>query len=320
MPLLKPEKVNHPVWQFNGHLQTIAPNLRRKVEDVLYQRERIDTWDDDFLDLDWSVKGSDTLLIATHGLAGNSNMAYIRGIIRMANDQGWDALAWNYRGCSGEPNRRLYSFHAGKTDDLAWVIQHAFQKKEYKHIYLVGVSLGGNISLKLTGEWGEHVPYPIRKVVAISAPLDMYETSLHLIKGWNRIYSRRYLKQYKEMLSLKQQMFPEAWDYAHAFASPDLHLFVERFTAPSFGFADAKEYLFSQSAMHYLEKIRIPSLLINADNDPFLTAPSFPEAFAEQSNYFYFLKSLGGGHVGFEEKNQTRYNWVEKRIMQYLTT
>lgn len=319
MPLLPEIKINHPVWQFNGHLQTIIPNMLRRVEGVQYQRERIETWDHDFLDLDWSRVGSDTLLIATHGLAGSSDAGYIKGLVKIANDHGWDALAWNYRGCSGEPNRNLYSFHGGKSDDLQWVIRHACEQQRYKHIYLAGISMGGNITMKLLGEWGEMIPFPVRKAVAISVPMDMYATSFHLIRGWNKIYSNRYLRQYKEMLRLKQQKFPDAWDYDHVFASPNLHLFVERFTAPSFGFRDAEMYLTTQSSLHFIDQIRIPTLLMNADNDPFLTERSYPKESARNSEFVHFLKTSGGGHMGFDEKGKPKYNWMERQTMEFFS-
>lgn len=318
MPLLSSEKIDTPIWQFNGHLQTILPNLRRKVDGVLYQRERINTWDDDFLDLDWSTKKSKTLVILSHGLAGSSDAAYIKGFVRLINQNGWDALAWNYRGCSGEPNKHIYSFHAGKTDDLAWVIKHAHQTGRYDEIHLVGISMGGNITLKLLGEWGEKIPYPIKKAIAISTPVDMFGTSLQLIKGWNKIYSNRYMRQYKEMLKLKEEKMPNVVDFQHIYQSDNLHTYVERFTAPSFGFKDAQHYLESQSALQYIPKISVPSLLMNADNDPFLTKKSFPEQEARQSSYFYFLKTINGGHVGFDEKTRPHHNWMERRSMEFL--
>lgn len=318
MPLLSPEKIRSPFWQYNGHLQTIAPNVFRKVEGVQYRRERLSTWDDDFLDLDWSQQGSRSLVIISHGLAGSSEVTYMKGLVKAVNDAGLDALAWNYRGCSGEPNRKLFSFHGGKSDDLQWVIQHASSTGKYDGIYLIGVSMGGNITLKLLGEWGEQVSFPVKAAVAISVPLDLYKTSLHLVKGWNRMYSNRYLRQYKEMLRAKEGLFPDAWDYRRVYQSENLHLFVENFTAPSFGFRDAREYLCTQSASHFIGDIRIPALLINAENDPFLTSGSFPVEVADRSDFFYFLQTNNGGHVGFDEVRRPRHTWMEHRALEFL--
>lgn len=319
MTLLKRELVNSPIWQFNGHLQTIIPNVRRKVEGVTYERERIATWDDDFLDLDWSRKNSDTLVIISHGLAGSSDGGYMKGFVKAVNSIGWDALAWNYRGCSGVPNKKLFSFHGGKTDDLEWVFQHAAATGRYQTIHLIGVSMGGNITLKLLGEWSDNAPSYLGKAVAISVPVQMMETSLHLVKGWNRIYSNRYMKQYKEMLARKEQHFPEAWDYEYVYKATNLHTFVERFTAPSFGFSNAEHYLGTQSSLHYIPKIRRSTLLINADNDPFLTPASYPEGLASSSDFFHFLVTRNGGHVGFDEKRPSALTWMERRTLQFLT-
>mgnify|MGYP003551700944 FL=1 len=320
MPILKPELVEVPFWQFNGHLQTILPNLNRKVEGICYVRERIDTWDNDFLDLDWSKVGSEKLVIISHGLAGNSDAGYVKGLVKIVNENHWDALAWNNRGCSGTPNNNFYSFHAGKSDDLELVIRHACEQHHYKEIYLIGVSMGGNVILKMLGEWRETIPYPVKGAIAISTPIDMYSTSLHLIKGWNKIYSKRYLKQYKEMLLLKSMMFEsqENMDVKNMLSSENLHVFADRYTAPSFGFKNAEDYLKSQSSLHFLENIKIPTLLINADNDPFLTATSYPDELAKKSDYFHFLKTINGGHAGFADKNQQIYSWVDHRSISFL--
>lgn len=320
MPILSSEVVPVPFWQFNGHLQTILPNYKKKVDGVSYERERLSTWDDDFLDLDWSKKGSDTLVIISHGLAGSSQEGYMKSLVKISNENGWDALAWNYRGCSGEPNKKLYSFHGGKCDDLEWVIQHAIKNHGYQEIFLVGVSMGGNILLKMLGEWGDNYISQVKASVAISTPVDMYNTSVHLIKGWNRIYSDRYLKQYKDMLVKKSQLFDADGnlDFKYVYSAENLHDFADRFTAPSFGFKNVEEYLKTQSSIHYLRNIRIPTLLINADNDPFLTETCYPFDEAQDSDYFYLLKTINGGHVGFAEKNYETYSWADKRAIRFF--
>lgn len=318
MPVLDKINVEVPAWQFNGHLQTIVPNMMRKVEGVQYIRERIHTWDNDFLDLDWSVKGHDKLVILSHGLAGNSAAGYIKGLVKAFNENGFDALAWNFRGCSGEPNKNLYSFHGGKTDDLDWVIQYVIQNKAYKRIDLIGISMGGNVTLKLLGEYGENVPSPIKKAVAISVPVDMFSTSFHLVKGWNLMYSNRYMRQYKEMLKEKEKLFQGSWDFEKAYKAENLHSFVEYFTAPSFGFQNAEQYLKTQSAIHFLEHIKIPTLLLNADNDPFLTKSSYPFNTAKQSDFLHLQVTLNGGHVGFDEKQKSQYNFMERTSLSFM--
>lgn len=144
---MKNDCYNPPALLRNGHLQTIFPSLFRKVPGVRYLRERIDTPDGDFLDLDWSRTGSRRLAVLSHGLEGNSRRHYIRGMVRVLNSVRIDTLAWNHRGCSGEPNRTLRMYHNGVIDDLDLVVRHAVEKGEYRSVFLVGFSLGGNLSL-----------------------------------------------------------------------------------------------------------------------------------------------------------------------------
>ena len=318
MPLLPSPLIIPPVTQPNGHLQTIIPNLRRKVQGVDFQRSRIETWDDDFLDIDWLKGGSNKIAIITHGLAGNSRAEYVKGIAKVLCQSGYDIAAWNMRGCSGEPNRLLHSFHGGKTDDLHFVVEHVAQNLHYEDIALVGISMGGNVTLKYVGEYAGKMPSLVKRAFAASVPVDMLACSLHLIKGWNLIYSRRYLNQYKDMLRLKEKMFFGKFNFKHAYEAADLHQFVERVTVPMFHFGTAEHYLNSQSALNYLHEIQIPTLLVNADNDPFLTDTCFPKQQAEASSNFYLEIVHNGGHVGFEEKETSDINWLEKRVLRWL--
>lgn len=318
MPLLPNHTIVPPRSQPNGHFQTIIPNLTRKIAGVEFERERISTWDNDFIDLDWIKNGHKKLVIITHGLAGNSRAEYVKGISKILSNNKYDVLAWNFRGCSGEPNLKLASFHGGKTDDLDWVIQHANKLGIYKSIYLVGVSMGGNITLKYVGERKNKLHKIIKKAFAVSAPIDMLATSFQLISGWNQIYSRRYLKQYIAQLKLKEVLFPGQWDFNKVYKSANLHDFVENFTSKIFGFKNAEEFLNSQSAVNYLEHISIPTILVNADNDPFLTPKSFPKNIAENSDFFHFEMTINGGHVGFMEKEDSEYNWMEKRVLDFF--
>ncbi|UOQ74350.1 YheT family hydrolase [Hymenobacter cellulosilyticus] len=146
---------------FNGHVQTIVPSLWRSVPDVTYQRERVETPDGDFLDLDWSRQAAgsaDTLAIVSHGLEGDAGRPYVRGMVRALKRAGLDALAWNYRSCSGEMNRLVRSYHLGDTDDLDFVIRYALATGRYRRIFLTGFSAGGNVTLKYLGENPDRVP------------------------------------------------------------------------------------------------------------------------------------------------------------------
>ena len=152
MPIVHPSSYRPPLFFKNGHLQTIYPNLFRHVAGVSYLRQRISTPDDDFLDLDWSPVGADRVAILAHGLEGNSTRPYVFGMVRALNRSGWDAVVWNFRGCSGEPNQKVRFYHSGDTEDLHTVLTCVHQRSCYKTSALIGFSLGGNVILKYLGE------------------------------------------------------------------------------------------------------------------------------------------------------------------------
>ena len=165
MPLLQSSTYQRPKYLFNGHLETVYPSIFRKLELIPTQKERIETHDGDFLEIDWHQRGNSKLVVISHGLEGNSSRAYILGMAKEALNNGFDVLAWNYRGCGAELNRKAIFYHSGATYDLDTIIQHA--SKKYEEIFLIGFSLGGNLTLKYLGEKRERTP-KIKKGVAIS--------------------------------------------------------------------------------------------------------------------------------------------------------
>jgi predicted alpha/beta-fold hydrolase len=173
MPVILTSTYRAPCMLRNGHLQTVYPYLARRLAPVIYRRERIDTPDGDFLDLDWSKSGDNKLAILSHGLEGSSHRHYMIGMAKMLNRNGWDALAWNYRSCSGEINRRLRWYHNGAIDDLNCVVRHAVKTGNYRSIALIGFSLGGNLTLVYLGSMGMNLDARIGKAVVFSAPCDL---------------------------------------------------------------------------------------------------------------------------------------------------
>ncbi len=285
MPVVFESTYKPPFGFSNGHIQTIFPQLR-KVHGVQYTRERIETPDEDFLDLDWAIKGSNRLAILSHGLEGNTQRQYVLGMIRALHRRGWDALAWNYRGCSGEPNRLLRWYHSGDTGDLDTVIEHAAAHRRYSEIVLIGFSLGGNITLKYLGERSEAASKRISKAVALSVPCELKSSAIRLAKYANTLYMKRFLRSIHEKILEKAQRMPNAIDAA---GFERIRTFTEldnRYTAPIHGFRDADDYFQRSSARQFLPGIRIPTLLINARNDPFLAEESFP--FDEAKVQFLF--------------------------------
>ncbi|MDA8134345.1 MAG: alpha/beta fold hydrolase [Desulfobacteraceae bacterium] len=312
-----PENLYTPPFLFgNGHVQTIFPVLFRKVESILYERERITTVDKDFLDLDWSVKGHDRLAVISHGLEGDSHRAYVKGMVKAVNDGGWDALAWNYRSCSGEPNRLLRSYHNGVTDDLSRVIDHAGGKRPYKEIALIGFSLGGNLTLLYLGR---ETPNPlVKKAVAFSVPCDLAESAKVLAKPVNRLYMKRFLILLHEKIKAKMKLMPGLMDDNGYGDIKDFKAFDDRYTAPIHGFKSAEDYWEKCSSKPYLPHIRIPTLIVNAINDPFLPEACFPVQEARANQHITLLMPRTGGHVGFVAFNRQNLYWSEKQAVDFL--
>jgi uncharacterized protein len=312
-----PENNYTPPFLFgNGHLQTLFPGIFRKINSVFYKRERIKTFDKDFLDIDWSTNKHKRLAIISHGLEGNTNRAYVKGMVKAINDNGWDALAWNYRSCSGEPNCLVKSYHNGSTDDLDLVIQHAKQKYPYKEIALVGFSLGGNLTLLYLGR---QQPDPIvKKAVAFSAPCDLKSSAEGLAKPANKIYMKRFLVMLHQKIKAKMKILPGLIDDKGFEKIKDFKTFDDRYTAPIHGFKNADDYYKKCSSKPFIRNIRIPTLIINARNDPFLPQACYPVKEAEANKFVTLKIPESGGHVGFVAFNKHNLYWSEKMAVNFL--
>ena len=306
-----------PRFLSNGYLQSILPTLFRRLDDSHLQRERIDTDDGDFLDLDWSRVGSDTLVIVSHGLEGHSRRPYVLGTVREANRHGHDALAWNFRSCSGEMNRLPRMYHSGATDDLHRVVLHARQQG-YQQIHLVGYSMGGNLSLVYAGREADLLPAEVKSVAAFSVPCDLKGSARQLAKWQNRIFMWRFLRDLKEKMADKAQRFPQRVSLNGYDDMRTFQQFDDRYTAPLHGFRDAEDYWQQSSSLRYLEQIRIPALLVNARNDPFLSPSCFPEQIAAAHPLLTLEMPASGGHVGFIRRNADQTYWMEQRAMAFI--
>jgi predicted alpha/beta-fold hydrolase len=311
----KPEPYSPPLFLFSPHLETIYPAILRKVILQPFVRERISTPDNDFLDLDWLQQGSDKLVIISHGLEGNSQRAYIRGMAKVFFTDGYDVLAWNYRGCSEELNRQLRFYHSGATDDLNVVVDHAIDNKKYRAIFLVGFSLGGNITLKFLGE--KEPRMEIKKAVAISVPMDLQTSCEKISRPSNWIYSYRFLKSLKAKVIKKAALLPEL-DISKIDRIKTLMQFDDRYTAPLHGFESAVDYYTRCSSLHFLNDIERPTLIINTLNDPFLSKECFPSGELKDHPYVTLEILLRGGHVGFAQFNKNGLYWSEQRTLDFI--
>jgi predicted alpha/beta-fold hydrolase len=306
-----------PFFLAGAHLETIYPALLRRVQLVPYTRERIVTPDDDFLDLDWLQKTSERLAIISHGLEGNTSRPYVKGMAKALFENGFDVLAWNFRGCSEEMNRQLRFYHSGATDDLDTVVKHVMTNKPYKEIYLVGFSLGGNITLKYLGE--RKVPALIRKAVVFSVPMDLKTSCEKISRPANRIYSNRFLRSLKSKILIKSKVRKEL-DTSHLAGIKTLAAFDDLYTAPLHGFANAADYYDRCSSLRFVSDIDTDTLIVNTLNDPFLSPECFPAALLENHPRVKLEIPARGGHVGFTLFNKNGLYWSEQRALEFYRT
>lgn len=319
MPLLPPPSYRPPRHQWNRHLQTILPNVLRRVENIRYARERLELADGDFLDLDWSrtnsIRPTGKLAILTHGLLGNASRPYMLGMASAFNRVGWDVLAWNMRGLGGEPNRLERMTTHGGSDELAAVIGHALQAGTHDHITLVGFSKGGNIALKYAGEQQYGIPAAIKSVVAISAPCDVLGSVAAM--GDQSLYARMFRNKFKRFALSKKDTIGKA-TLDKLLKHNTLMQMTEHYIAPLHGFSGAEDYCIRCSSLPHLPHIRVPSLLLNAQNDPVLSPSCSPRDIAAQSEFLFLETPRLGGHVGFGRANN-QPTWAEWRTVDFVT-
>lgn len=302
MQLTETQKYQPPYWLFNGHLQTIIPSQFRKVDNLSYQREKLSTPDHDFLLLDWSGEPSSKLAIISHGLEGDSHRPYIKGMARAFVRAGYEVLAWNFRGCGGQINHQLRFYHSGATDDLDLIVQHALRRRQYQEAVLVGFSLGGNLTLKYLGERGNNLPATIKKGITFSVPLDLHGSAVKIGEASNFLYSHRFLTNLKKKIEEKVLLMPEALTTDYFSQIKNLKDFDDFYTAPLHGFRDAVDYYTQCSSLSFLKDIRLPTLVVNALNDPFLSHKCYPVEAFQNHAYVNLLTPEEGGHVGFMHK------------------
>lgn len=305
-------------WPFqNGHFNTLYTSLARKVHQLDFNRERIDLIDGDFLDLDWMKNGKSKLVILSHGLEGNSRGTYIQGMMKHFLDKGYDALAWNCRGCSGEINRKAFYYNSGVSHDLSEVVDHVISNKSYDEIFLIGFSMGGNITLKYLGEKGTSISPKIKGSVAFSTPVDLRGCSFKLDIGFNKIYTKNFLKTLKIKVQLKEDLIrSEGFDPDDIYKCKNLNQFDNIFTGPLHGYIDAEDYYTRASSKQFISKIEIPTLLVNASDDPFLTESCYPLEIKTKN--FTFERTDFGGHVGFGHFRPYAPLWSEERAYRFL--
>lgn len=274
--------------------------------------------DGDFLDVDWSKKGSDRLVILLHGLEGDSHRPYIKGMVKSMNKESWDTLSVNFRGCSGENNRTPRAYHSGETDDLKFLITKAIKEHQYKHIHLVGFSLGGNVVLKYAGQYHNDLPEEVCSVTGISVPCELGDSAIEISKPSNKIYLKRFLRTLKLKVKEKEVLTEDKVDIKKVLKSKDFFEFDDLYTAPVHGFTSGKEYWYLSSANRFLKNINIPCLIINALDDTFLANSCYPFELARNHPYIHLETPKYGGHVGFTTFGKEGTFWTESRTIKFI--
>ncbi|HMQ46694.1 MAG TPA: alpha/beta fold hydrolase [Saprospiraceae bacterium] len=301
----------------NGHVNTIYASVFRPMPALQYQRERLTTPDLDFIDLDWSVVGSDSFALILHGLESSTERPYIKWMVQRFNQAGWDAAALNFRGCSGEPNRLLRSYHIGETDDTHFVLESILQQKDYRRVVLVGFSLGGNVVLKYLGENASRLPKALKAGVAFSVPCDIITANVEIHKWHNKLYLLNFMKSLNEKIAIKRSFFDDQMPMPQKRPST-FHEFDGHFTAPIHGFESAEHYWTANSCIHFLPRLARPALLVNALDDSFLSAPCYPYDVARTSSNLFLETPLSGGHVGFTTQLGKGAFWSEDRAIEFI--
>ncbi|TJY33920.1 YheT family hydrolase [Pontimicrobium aquaticum] len=316
MPII--ESAYKPKYFFrNGFVSTVYSGLIRRVSNVNQERERITLSDGDFIDLDWSYSTEKTnkVIVVLHGLEGNAQRPYMTGVAKLFNQNLVDAVCVNFRGCSGEPNLKYRSYHSGATEDLEDIVNHLISVKHYTEIYFHGISLGGNMVLKYVGE-RNNAPNQIKGVVAVSVPCDLYGSCKELHTFKNRLYHNNFKKYLVNRLKIKQKQHTDKLSVNEVNSIKTLMDFDDVYTSKSHGFKDALDYYRQCSSLQFLPNIKIPTLIINALNDSFLSAECYPVKEAKENDCLYLEMPKHGGHVGFISKNNIYYN--EQRALEFF--
>lgn len=304
-----------------GHLQTVYPSLFRKQLEFDTATERLETDDGDFIDVHWAGSGrrrDPSLVIVSHGLEGHGHRKYVRGMMRAFMDQGWDSVSYTQRGCGPEINRNPGMYHSGFTDDLHSIVSLAVDRG-YAAIALVGFSMGGNQTLKYLGENPDRVPPQVRAAVAVSVPCDLEGSAEMLGRRRNRVFMRYFLRTLRKKVRAKNRQYPELYSLDGLDRIRTFEEFDGRYTAPVFGFDSATDYWRRCSSLRFLSGIRVPSLILNAANDPFLSPSCYPVEQAGKSTSLTLEIPKAGGHVGFPVLGNGNRYWSEMRAAAFVS-
>jgi predicted alpha/beta-fold hydrolase len=296
-----------PRWLPGGNLQTLWPALFARTAPAPpphYRRERWDTPDGDFIDVDFvdamPANSAAPMLVLFHGLEGSSMSHYAQAFAHRAAALGWAYAVPHFRGCSGELNLAPRAYHSGDFEEVGWILRR-LRERQRQPLYAAGVSLGGNALLRWAEEAGDSAAGTVRALAAVSSPIDLAAGGHAIGRGFNRhVYTRMFLRTMKPKALRKWQQHPGLFDRQQLIEARTLHDFDNVFTAPLHGFRDTEDYWQRASAKPHLRRIRIPALVLNARNDPFVPAHSLPGPH-EVGRCVTLWQPGHGGHVGFPQ-------------------
>ncbi|MGM5632041.1 alpha/beta fold hydrolase [Apibacter raozihei] len=299
----------------NAHLSTIIPGAIKKYPVPPYSREKLELPDGDFLLLDWWINDStDSIVIISHGLEGHSRRTYINSCADYFHKFGYSVLAWNQRSCGGEINRLPKLYHMGLIDDLKCVVNQAIYSG-FKKIHLIGYSMGGIVTLNYAGKI--NVPEEVKSCITFSTPLNVLQNVKAFKKTSNFFYFHNFMVDFKKKLIFKHSQFPDIFNIKQAKSIKSFDDLDSLFTAPIYGFANKEEYYLKVSPLFVLNNIKTPTLIVNAENDPFLTEENYLDRYEISNPNIYFEKPKYGGHVGFPLHN-SKFSWAEIRAKEFI--
>jgi predicted alpha/beta-fold hydrolase len=313
------EDYRAPWWLPGSHLQTIYPYLRLRPAPPLYRRERIETADADFVDFDWVDGPADApVLVLFHGLEGSSKSHYAGAILGAAVARGWRGVVPHWRGCSGEPNRLARAYHSGDYMELEAMLAAVRVRSGAAPLLAVGVSLGGNVLLNWLGREKQKSRDWLRAAASVSAPIDLVASGTALDRGLNRIYARNFLKTLVPRALEKLGRFPGLCREEQLRRVGTIHDFDDLVTAPLHGFRDVMDYWTRASSKPWLREIALPTLVLNALNDPFVPGVSLPGP-TEVGAAVTLETPAAGGHVGFVSGGYPgSLDWFSSRLLSFL--
>jgi len=310
-----------PAWLSNGHAQTIYAALLAPCPRVSLDRVRWATPDGDFIDLDWqagSGAAAGPLIVVLHGLEGSSHSHYARTLLASARRRNWRAVVVHFRGCSGEPNRLPRAYHSGDSAELEWILRRLRAEHPGGPICPVAVSLGANVLLKWLGERAAHARSLVATACAVSAPVDLAQAGDALDRGINRIYTWNFLRTLRRKSLAKLDQYPRLFDRDATRRARTLRAFDDAVTAPLHGFVDADDYWARASSKPWLARIEVPTLLLNARDDPFLPEHALPTP-GEVSAQVECEFPAHGGHVGFVTgRFPGSLAWMPERALAFI--